>query len=55
MHLILNSSTGTLPPRGYISQAKSAHTPQNMLNMLEVKVQIARWHQGGKHEKKGSV
>jgi len=58
MHLILNSSTGTLvtvaistaPDGGFhcesmCSQAKPAHTPQNMLR--EIKVQIARRHQGG--------
>ncbi len=58
MHLILNSSTGTLvtvaistaPDGGFdcesmSSQAKPAHIPHNMLR--EIKVQIARRHQGG--------
>jgi len=58
MHFILDSSTGTLvtvaistaPDRGFhresmCSQAKPAHIPYNMLR--EVKVQIARRHQGG--------
>ncbi len=58
MHLILNSSTGTLVtvaittvPDGGLhresicSQAKPAHIPHNMLR--EIKVQIARRHQGG--------
>jgi len=58
MHFILNSSTGTLVTvaisatpdggfrcKGMCSQAKPAHIPHNMLR--EVKVQIARWHQGG--------
>jgi len=53
MHLILNSSTcaiTTVPDGGFhrksmCSQAKSAHIPQNMLR--EIKVQIARRHQGG--------
>jgi len=53
MHLVLNSSTGTLvtvaistaPDGGFhlesmCSQAKSAHIPHNMLR--EIKVQIAR-------------
>ncbi len=60
MHLILNSSTGTLvtvaittaPDGGFhresmCSQAKPAHVPHNMLR--EIKVQIARRHQGGTH------
>ncbi len=58
MHLILNSSTGALvtvaisiAPDGRFhrkskcSLTKPAHIPHNMLR--EVKVQIARWHQGG--------
>jgi len=58
MHLILNSSTGTLvtmaistaPDEGFhresmSSQAKPAHIPHYMLR--EIKVQIARRHQGG--------
>ncbi len=58
MHLILNSSTGTLvtevissaPDGGFhretmSSQAKPAHIPGNMLR--EIKVQIARRYQGG--------
>jgi len=58
MHLVLNSSTGTLvtvaistaPDGGFhcesmCSQAKPAHIPHNMLR--EDKVQIARKHQGG--------
>ncbi len=60
MHLILNSSTGTLqvvtvaistaPDGGFhresmSSQAKPAHIPHNMLR--EIKVQIARRYQGG--------
>ncbi len=58
MHLILNSSTGTLvtvaistaPDRGFYresmsSQAKPAHIPHNILR--EIKVQTARRHQGG--------
>jgi len=58
MHLILNSSTGTLvavaistaPDGGFhresmCSQAKPARIPHNMLR--EIKVQIARRHQGG--------
>ncbi len=58
MHLILNSSTGTLVTaaistaleEGFhrasvCSQAKPAHIPHNMLS--EVNMQIARWHQGG--------
>jgi len=58
LHLILNSSTGTLvtvgistaPDGGFhcenmCSRAKPAQIPHNMLR--EVKVQIARWHQGG--------
>jgi len=58
MHLILNSSTGTLltvaistaPYGGFhresmCSQAKPAHIPHNMLR--EIKVQISRRHQGG--------
>jgi len=58
MHLILNSSTGTLvtvaistaPDGGFhrksmCSQAKHAHIPHNMLR--EINVQIARRCQGG--------
>jgi len=58
MHLVLNSSTGTLvtvaissaPDEGFhresmCSQAKPAHIPHNMLR--EIKVQIARRQQGG--------
>jgi len=58
MHLILNSSTGTLvtvaistAPDGEFhresmsSQAKPAYIPHNILR--EIKVQIARRHQGG--------
>jgi len=58
MHLIFNSSTGTLvtvaittaPDGGFhcesmCSRAKPAHIPHNMLR--EIKVQIARRHQGG--------
>ncbi len=58
MHLILNSSTGTLvtlvistvPDVGFYResmclQAKPAHIPHNMLR--EIKVQIARRQQGG--------
>jgi len=58
MHLILNSSTGTLAteaisttPDGKFHresmclQAKPAHIPHNMLR--EIKVQVARRHQGG--------
>jgi len=58
MHLILKSSTGTLvtvtittvPDGGFhrksmCAQAKPAHIPHNMLR--EIKVQIARRHQGG--------
>ncbi len=57
LHLILNSSTGTLvtmaistaPDGGFhresmCSQAKPAHVPHNMLR--EIKVQIARRYQG---------
>ncbi len=58
IHLILNSSTGTLvtvanstaPDGGFYresmsSQAKPARIPRNMLR--EIKVQIARRYQGG--------
>jgi len=58
MHLILNSSTGTLvtvaistPPDGGFHrefmclQAKPAHIPRNMLR--EIKVQIAKRQKGG--------
>jgi len=58
MHLILNSSTGALvtvaistaPDGGFhresmSSQVKPAHIPHKMLR--EIKVQIARRHQGG--------
>jgi len=58
MHLILHSSTGALvsvaistaPDGGFhrmsmCMQMKPAPIPHNMLR--EVKVQIARWHQGG--------
>jgi len=58
MHLILNSSTGTLvtvaittaPDGGFhcermCSQANPAHIPYNMIR--EIKGQIARRHQGG--------
>ncbi len=58
MHLILNSSTGTLvtvaistAPDGEFhsestrSQAKPAHIPHHMLR--EIKLQVARRHQGG--------
>jgi len=60
MHLILNSSPGTLVivaistaqdrkfhRESMCSQKRPAHIPHNMLR--EIKVQIARRHQGGPH------
>jgi len=58
MHLIFDGSTGTIvtvaistaPDGGFHSesmctQTKPAHLPHDVLR--EVKVQIARWYQGG--------
>jgi len=58
MHLILHSSTRALVTmsissaldegfhsESMCSQTEPAHVPHNML--MEVKVQIARWHRGG--------